>query len=217
MPWQEITVMSQRLEFVTLVQKEGANKARLCRRFGISRKTGYKWLHRFQEGGVEALADRSRRPNLSPGHTSHRVENAILRVRDKHAVWGARKIRARLEKLGWSGLPSPSTITAILRRHDRIDDAEAEKHRAWQRFEAEAPNDLWQMDFKGHFAIADGRCHPLTVLDDHSRFAIAIRACGNERGETVQAQLTNVFRGYGLPHRILVDNGSPWGSDDRHP
>jgi transposase InsO family protein len=217
MPWQEVTVMSQRFEFVALAQKEGANMARLCRRFGISRKTGYKWLRRFNERGVVALIDQSRRPHHSPGRTAQRVEDAILRVRDKHPVWGARKVRARLERLGWSGLPSPSTITAILRRYSRIDDEEAEKHRAWQRFEAEMANDLWQMDFKGHFAMSDGRCHPLTVLDDHSRFAVAVRACDNERGETVQDQLTYVFRGYGLPRRLLVDNGSPWGSDDRHP
>ena len=217
MPWQESTIMSQRLEFVTLIQQEGANMARLCRRFGISRKTGYKWLNRFQEGGVEALADRSRRPARSPGSTRQHVEDAILGVRDEHPVWGGRKIRVCLEKQGWSGLPSPSTITAILRRKNRIADEEAEKHRAWQRFEAEAPNDLWQMDFKGHFAIAEGRCHPLTVLDDHSRFSMAIRACSNERGETVQTQLTAIFRGYGLPLRILVDNGSPWGSGGSHP
>lgn len=217
MPWQEITVMSQRLEFVALAQKEGANIARLCRKFGVSRKTGYKWLYRFQAGGVAALADQSRRPRHSPGRTVQCVEDVILQVRDKHPAWGARKIRARLEKLGWSGLPSPSTITAILRRYNRLDDEEAAKHRAWQRFEAEIPNDLWQMDFKGHFAIAEGRCHPLTVLDDHSRFAVAVRACGNERGDTVQGQLTDVFRRYGLPRCILVDNGSPWGSDDSHP
>lgn len=216
MPWQEITVMAQRLEFVTLARQEGANIARLCRKFGISRKTGYKWLRRFREGGHTALADRTRRPKCSPRRTTERIEGAILAVRDRHPVWGARKIRARLETLGYRGLPSPSTITAILRRHDRVDEGEAERHRAWQSFEAPAPNDLWQMDFKGHFATAVGRCHPLTVLDDHSRFAIALQACGNERSQTVQSRLTAVFRAYGLPYRILVDNGSPWGAQDRH-
>ena len=79
-------------------------------------------------------------------------------------------------------MPAPSTITAILRRHGRIDPAEGPKHRSWQRFEHQAPNDLWQMDFKGHFPLTRGRCHPLTVLDDHSRFALGLQACGNEQG-----------------------------------
>jgi len=109
-------------------------------------------------------------------------------------------------------VPAPSTITEILRRNNQLDPEEARKHQPWQRFEAETPNRLWQMDFKGHFPLAHGgRCHPLTVLDDHSRFALGLRACGNERRITVQNDLTAIFRRYGLPERILVDNGSPWG------
>ena len=114
-------------------------------------------------------------------------------------------------------MPAASTITAILRRHGRIDPEEAEKHRAWQRFEAEAANELWQMDFKGHFAMDQGRCHPLTVLDDHSRFALGLEACADERGVTVKERLTGVFRRYGLPRKMLMDNGSPWGADAAHP
>src|SRR5438067_11357124 len=109
------------------------------------------------------------------------MEAAVLAVRDEHPAWGGRKIRRRLGDLGASGVPSASTITAILHRHQQIDPAESAKHRAWERFERSAPNELWQMDFKGHFALAAGRCHPLTVLDDHSRYAIAIGACGDER------------------------------------
>jgi len=85
-------------------------------------------------------------------------------------------------------------------------------HEKPRRFEHAAPNELWQMDFKGHFPLDRGRCHPLTVIDDHSRYALAIRACGDEREETVQAELTAVFRRHGLPERLLADNGSPWGS-----
>ena len=217
MPWQEITVMSQRLEFVVLAGKEGANIARLCRRFGISRKTGYKWLRRFAASGEDGLVDQSRRPRHSPTQTVEAVEDAILQVRAEHPVWGARKIRARLVQLQHEEWPSPSTITAILQRHQCIAAEESEHHRAWQRFEASAPNELWQMDFKGHFALAVGRCYPLTVLDDHSRFALGIRACANQRGETVQEQLTAIFRRYGLPQRILVDNGAPWGGGDGYP
>ncbi len=113
--------------------------------------------------------------------------------------------------------PAASTITAILRRHGRLDPREGDKHRPWRRFEAEAPNDLWQMDFKGHFALAQGRCHPLTVLDDYSRYALGLEACADERGVTVKARLTGIFRRYGLPRKMLMDNGSPWGADAAHP
>jgi transposase InsO family protein len=108
--------------------------------------------------------------------------------------------------------PAASTITAILDRHGRLDPAESAKHTAWQRFEHAGPNDLWQLDFKGHFPLATGRCHPLSVLDDHSRFLLGLTACGDEQDPTVRAILTRLFRRYGLPWRILTDNGPPWGS-----
>ncbi len=114
-------------------------------------------------------------------------------------------------------MPAASTITAILHRHACIEPAESQKHTAFQRFEHPHPNDLWQMDFKGHFAIDAGRCHPLTVWDDHSRYCLGLRACGNERGVTVQTHLTSILPRYGLPRRILADNGSPWGADGDHP
>jgi transposase InsO family protein len=119
--------------------------------------------------------------------------------------------------LGWAAVPAASTITGILRRHGLIDPEESAKHKAWRRFEAEDPNDLWQMDFKGHIPAAQGRCHPLTVLDDHSRYALGLEACGDERGATVQERLTRIFRRYGLPRKMMMDNGSPWGSDAAHP
>lgn len=216
MPWQEVTRMSLRLEFVTMARVEGSNMAELCRRFGISRKIGYKWLRRYHLEGVEGLRDRSRRPKSSPGRTPVPVEEVVLAVREQHGTWGGRKIRARLEALGQSEIPAASTITEILRRHGCIDPEESRKHKAWQRFEAQAPNELWQMDFKGHFEAAEGRCHPLTVLDDHARYALCLQACPDEKGTTVRQHLTAVFRWYGLPRTILVDHGSPWGSDEEH-
>jgi len=122
-----------------------------------------------------------------------------------------------LRAQGLVKVPAASTIADILRRHGLIDPEEADKHRAWRRFEAEAANDLWQMDFKGHFAMDQGRCHPLTVLDDHSRFALGLEACTDERGVTVKERLTGIFRRYGLPRKMMMDNGSPWGSDAAHP
>ena len=217
MPWQEVSAMSLKQEFVVLANQEGANVRELCRRFGISPQTGYKWLERFRGAGTSGLGDRSRRPHRSPRQTPPAVEADVLRVREVHPAWGGRKIRARLLHQGINLVPSPSTITEILRRHGLIDPVEAAKHHAWQRFEHATPNALWQMDFKGHFAMDCGRCHPLTVLDDHSRFSLGLEACADEQGTTVQERLTTIFRRYGLPHRMLMDNGAPWGDTWEHP
>ena len=216
MPWTEVSVMSQRLEFVSLAQREGNNMRELCRRFGVSPSTGYKWLRRFSDGGAAAMVDQPRRPHHSPQRTPLEVEQVVLAVRDAHPAWGARKLRAWLLARSHEHLPSPSTITAILQRQGRTDPMEGRKHKTWQRFERQAPNQLWQMDFKGHFPLSTGRCHPLTVLDDHSRFALGLEACPDETAKTVQQRLTTIFRCYGLPDRMVMDNGSPWGSDEDH-
>ena len=217
MPWKECSAVSCREEFVRLAQVEWAKMSELCRRFGVSRKTGYKWLGRYASTGASGLLDRSRRPRGSPARTSEAMEERVLAVRTQHPAWGGRKIRRVLLNAGHEGVPSASTITAILHRHGLIDEAASHKHKAWIRFEHPHPNDLWQMDFKGHFAMDCDRCHPLTVLDDHSRYCVGLQACGNERTATVRERLTGVFRRYGLPRRMLMDNGSPWGSDADHP
>jgi len=218
MPWEEVTTMSLRLEFVRLALHEDANMSELCQRFGISRKTGYKWLDRYQQHGKEALMDQSRRPQISPNRTPAYIEELVLQIRDKYPVWGGRKINSLLLRKGHTDIPHPSTITGILHRNGRMDTAESVKHKAFQRFEREHPNELWQMDFKGHFAMTQGgRCHPLTVLDDCSRFLLGLRACANETYETVVEQLTPIFRRYGIPDRMLMDNGSPWGGDKDNP
>lgn len=217
MPWKEVTLMSLRKEFVLLAKSQDANISKLCRNFGISRKTGYKWINRFKVKGEADLADRSRKPKRSPYKTPKTIEDEVLIVRANHPAWGGRKIRSRLKALGKENIPAASTITVILKRYGRIDPEESLKHKPWQRFEADEPNDLWQMDFKGHFEAAQLRCHPLTVLDDHSRYSLALEACQDEKGETVRERLLDIFRRYGLPKKILVDNGSPWGSDKEHP
>src|SRR5438046_115678 len=212
MPWKEASTMSLREEFVALATVPGANMSSLCARFGVSRKTGYKWLARQRSGDAIALADRSRRPHRSPAQTPAVMEESVLNLRGKHPAWGGRKLRRRLQDLGHAAVPSPSTITAILRRHGLLIENRAGYPRSLTRFEHPAPNDLWQMDFKGHFAMMNReRCHPLTVLDDHSRFSLGLRACENEQGLTVQQELTVIFQRYGLPHRMLMDNGPPWG------
>ncbi len=215
MPWKEVSMMSSRREFVQLAAQPGAKIAQLCRRFGISRNTGHRLLKRYRAEGEAALSDRSRRPHRSPTRTAPAIEKRVVRLRRK-LHWGGRKLHRRLCDMGCAEAPAASTISDILRRHGLIEDSEADKHRAWQRFEHAQPNQLWQMDFKGHFALAHGRCHPLTVLDDHSRFCVTLSACANERANTVQHRLTQSFRQYGLPERMLMDNGSPWGSDPQH-
>ena len=211
MPWQETRVMQLRQEFVSLAQQEGIPIAELCRRYGISRKTGYKWLARAV-AGEPALGDRPRRPHRSPLQTAPAVEAAVLALRDRHPAWGGRKLHHALRAQGMmERVPAPSTITAILRRQGRLASPERPVH-AYQRFEHPAPNELWQLDFMGQPDLPRGKVHPLTLLDDHSRFALAVVACPHQRGELVQAHLSAAFRRYGLPRRILTDNGAPWGS-----
>ena len=210
MAWREESIVSQRLEFVTLAAAEGANIRELCRRYKISAPTGYKWMERHRGGGESALHDSSRRPRSSPERSDAATEAAVLQVRERHPAWGARKIRAVLMARGVK-VPAPSTVHAILVRHGKIDPAQKTKHQAWQRFEHDRPNALWQMDFKGHVPMhRGGRCHPLTILDDHSRFSIGLWACDNERRCTVQDRLIEAFRRFGLPERVLCDNGPPW-------
>lgn len=218
MPFRERSMESHREEFCRLASSPGANLRELCRRFAIAPTTGYLWLGRWRAEGRAGLADRSRRPASSPLRTPPALEAEVLAVRQAHPAWGGRKIRRVLEMDGLAP-PAASTVTAILRRTGRLDGPRNGEPRGHLRFEHEAPNDLWQMDFKGHVAMAAGRCHPLTVIDDHSRYALEIGACGDERTETVAARLEQVFRRYGLPGRILADNGPPWGtagSGERH-
>jgi transposase InsO family protein len=212
MPWKVKTPMSERIEFIQLSQLPDTNIRQLCRQFGISPKTGYKWLGRYHASGIVGLEDQSRCPVHSPRRTPSAMEQAVMSVRREHPAWGGKKIHVILTRNGMMGVPSPSTITDIFRRHGMINLEQSEQHQPWQRFEADGPNALWQIDFKGYFTMLAGRCYPFTVIDDYSRFAIGIDACKNQARETVQQCLQNMFMRYGLPQRILADNGGPWGS-----
>ncbi len=210
-------MIEQRAEFVALAVQPGANRRELCRRFGISPDTAYRWLRRSAAEGAAGLADRSRRPHTSPGQTPAAVEAAVLALRAQYPVWGARKLRVLLAREGLQPLPAASTITAILDRHGQLDPAQgAGQPRAFQSFEHPYPNALWPMDFKAPLPCGPGRCHPLTVLDDHSRFALRLAACADQRTATVRGHLVAAFQRYGLPDRILVDNGGPWGDRPAH-
>lgn len=212
MGWNPRSVMDIKREFLELALKEGANRRELCRRFGISPKTAYALIGRYEQEGWAACTARSSRPLNSPDKTAVAMESLVVGLRRQHPAWGGRKIERRLIDLGHANVPRPSTITDILRRHGLVAEAASEAAQRWQRFEHDAPNDLWQIDFKGHFSTAHGPCYPLTLLDDHSRFNLAVAACPDMRTPRVKAVLQGVLERYGMPRCINADNGSPWGS-----
>ena len=216
MPWRCVRVKDSRREFVTLAETHTVVFGDLCRRFGISRPTGYKWVQRYRQGGEAGLEDRSRRPHRVVHPVPAATEDSVVALRRRHPAWGSRKIRKRLPD-ALAPLPACSTITAILHRHHLIAPEGPGGRRDWNRFEHPVPNALWQMDFKGPISTMDGPVHPLTVLDDHSRYNLGLQALTNRQTLAVRQTLTGIFRHYGLPDVILVDNGSPWGNDAEHP
>jgi transposase InsO family protein len=215
MPFGDNSAMKQKLEFVKLASAAGANVSALCRRFGIGRTCAHKLIARYRAEGDAGLVERSRQPRSSPRRSAPEVEVAALSVRAANPAWGGRKIALVLSRAG-IGRPSPSTVTGILRRNGVELGLQGGGAKPFVRFEHEAPNDLWQMDFKGHVALRTGRLHPLTVLDDHSRFSIVLSACSDQTTQTVQTRLIAAFRRYGLPWRIATDNGPPWGDGGRN-
>lgn len=213
MPWKEETIMSIKEEFIKKALTKNEPFSRVCLEYQISRKTGYLLLKRYREEGPSGLAPRSKRPLTSPSKTDLETEEAIVTIRFKEPTWGARKIIRYLQNKRIANLPAASTVTSILKRYNLISIEESLKRKKLIRFERENPNDLWQMDFKGKFQLLTKKsCYPLTIIDDHSRFALAIKACANEQYLSVKKRLHHVFDKYGLPNQINVDNGNPWGN-----
>ena len=205
MSWETKTVMEQRKEFVEATLLENANISELCRKYGISRKTGHKWINRAKLG--LPLCDQSRRPHQQPSKTAVKIETKIIQMRTEHPAWGGKTIRAALEAAGVEGLPSDKTCCNILKRNGLIDPVESAKHTAFQRFEKEHCNEMWQTDFKGDFLLGNGiRCYPLTILDDHSRYSIRIEP--KSSATRVKDSFILAFQEYGLPNSVLSDNGS---------
>jgi transposase InsO family protein len=217
MPWGVVSLMSLRQEFVRLSENKAVSFTELCQRYGISRKTGYKWLGRYRKQGSAGLADHSRRPKKSPGELPKAKEQALVSLRSSYPSWGARKIRRLLKNQGEKTVPASSTITAVFHRHGLIDASSKAAKPNWQRFEREVPNSLWQMDFKGPLPTVRGPAQALTVLDDHSRFNLCLKALPDQKRESVKQALIETFRLYGLPNSMIMDNGSPWGRDLVHP
>lgn len=208
MSWENRDTMSIREEFIKRLSSQKETFSELCQEYKISRKTGYKWRDRFKEEGYLGLKDRPKRPNVSPNQTPDDMVYLMLEIQKKHPVWGGRKLRQVLINQGYQNLPCEKTFQRMLSKHKESCSQKEEK--AIIRFERTMPNELWQMDFKGHFQVEEGRCHPLTVLDDHSRFSICIKGCLSESEVNVRQALEESFRQYGLPDAMTMDNGSPW-------
>jgi transposase InsO family protein len=203
MPWEVHPVSEIRLAFVHQVLSLHTPVAAACRTFGISRKTGHKWLRRYHADPAQPLADGSRRPHACPGRTAGDLETAILKVRDEFG-WGPRKIHASLRP-GGLALPSVRTVAAILRRHGRIGPPAAPPP-PLRRFERARPNELWQCDFKGFLEVARRRVCPFTALDDHSRYLFTVHPCLDQTMQTAWDILWRLFGEVGLPDALLCDN-----------
>jgi putative transposase len=217
MPWSETSPMDQRVQFVTDAQRGHEEFTTLCRRYGVSRKTGYKWLARYTAGGVTALVERSRRPVHSPTATRVDVRDALFELRHRHPTWGGKKLVAVLARR-WPALPrlAPSTAAALLQRHGFITCARRRRalgHPGRPLTPMHEPNAIWTTDFKGQFPTRDGvLCYPLTVADGATRFLLACRALASVRTSETKPMFERLFRERGLPERLRSDNGVPFAT-----
>lgn len=206
MPWQQTDKSEQKILFIKEMLK-GGSFSQLCRDFGVSRPTGYLWKGRYEKEGFHGLQERSRRPHETPGRLSEQIEELIVQERDR---WGdgARKIAKILKDREGLQL-NARTVHRVLKRHDRIGQKVGDRP-APGRFERSRANELWQMDFKGEYSYQQGKCYPLSVLDDHSRFTLGLKALEGTKLEPVKYCLEMIFRENGLPEAMLMDHGTPW-------
>ena len=207
--------MNQRTEFV-LRALQTDNFRALCQEYGISPKTGYKWKERFVAEGVGGMGEHSRRPKSSPEGLSEGVVCEIVRLKQKHRYWGARKLRDIYGRVH-TDLPSESSFKRVLERAGMVEHRQLRSRQAAGRLfserKAKAPNEVWTVDFKGWWYGAAGRrCEPLTVRDEFSRYVLEVRAVANARTETVRACFEKLFQRHGLPGAIRSDNGAPFAS-----
>ncbi len=219
MPWKILCVVGERSRFVRAALKLSGSFTGLCRRFGISRRTGYKWLHRFRRAGRPGLRNRSRRPHRSPRRIPQRWLSALRRLRRRHPHWGARKIRARLRRdHPRTRGPAERTLAKWIRRfypaHARPRSARGPTVWRAPLTQPTRANDVWTVDFKGWFRARDGTCcHPLTVRDLFSRFVLSVRLLRRPHHAAVQSVFGRLFRRFGMPKIIRIDNGSPFGGN----
>ena len=217
MPWSETSPLDQKRLFIADHQRGSFSMAELCRRYGVSRPTGYKWLQRFEEEGPPGLRERSRRPRGCSHETAIEITEAILELRRRHPFWGAKKLLTVLErrhsKVEW---PARSTVCDLLSRHGMVERKRRRQypgHPGKPSLEMDSPNDTWCADFKGEFKTGDGiYCYPLTVTDGASRFLLGCQALHSTAHETAKPVFRRLFQEYGLPQRIRSDNGVPFAT-----
>lgn len=213
MPWKSSSIMEERIKFVILANQGYVNFSNLCDDFGISRPTGYRWVERYRTvNSLSSLSEHSRCPHHIANKTSHKNECRVIELRQRFG-WGAKKIRVLLLRKNLD--LKVATINRILKRNDLIDVRDSHRP-ALKRFERKAPNELWQMDFKGDYHSETGRCYPLSLLDDHSRFGVGLYALKGQDTETVFSCIVDAFETYGVPEAILTDHGVPWWSNSNN-
>ena len=210
MPWKESSKIMLRTEFVEAVLSGKLTKSQACRVYEISRPTGDKWITRALNG--ENLNDRSRAPFRTANRIPKHMEDLLVSYRKMYPALGAIKIHRIMEDEGYTGLPSPSTFNAVFKRNGLITKEASLAAMPYQRFEKSEPNEMWQADFKGDFAMMNGqRCHPLNIIDDCTRYNLCSVPMPDETLASVQPSAEHVFREYGMPRIFLCDNGNPWG------
>ena len=217
MPWRKTAPMDQRTQFIADHLRETQTITELCDRYGVSRKTGYKWIDRYLRLGPAGLEEHSRRPHRAPNQTADEIVAAILEARHRHPGWGGKKLRALLQRRHprWT-LPGRSTVCDILSRHGLVPTRRSRRrigHPGRPTTSMGAPNAVWCADYKGQFKTGDGRyCYPLTVTDGFSRYLLGCQGLGSTAGPEAQPVFTRLFKEYGLPLRIRTDNGVPFAT-----
>ena len=217
MPWKETCPMDERVKFIGMYLEGELSMVELCRQFGVERKTGYKWVHRYEQGGPAGLVDRSRAPHHHPNAVVREIEDAIVTLRGRRPRWGPKKLRVKLGRreppVSW---PAASTIGEILQRHGLVVSRRRKRRTppyVAPLLSAEQPNDVWCADFKGWFRTGDGsRCDPFTLSDSASRLLLRCQAVLHPDEESVRPVLDAAFREFGLPRAIRTDNGPPFAT-----
>jgi putative transposase len=218
MPWRQTLPMDQKTQFIADYLRKTLSITELCELYGVSRKTGYKWIERYLTSGPSGLEDRSRKPCSSPHQTPQHVIDAFIELRCRHPSWGAKKLLSILQKRhpSWA-LPGRSTVCDILRRHGLVPKKRHQRHIGHPGKPTTliaAPNEVWSADFKGQFKTGDGLyCYPLTVADGYSRFLLSCQALSSTRVAEAKPAFTRLFKEFGLPKRIRTDNGVPFATN----
>jgi transposase InsO family protein len=218
MPWKDVSVMEQRLKFAIRAFKSEENFTELCRKFGISTKTGYKWRKRFEEHGTAGLVDKPRIAHRIRNRTTIEIQERLIKIKRKHTTWGAKKIQSHYKKkFPNAHVPCRSTIEDILEREGytkkRRKRVSADPFLIQKRLKPKEPNELWTVDFKGWWWTSKKeRCEPLTVRDDYTRYVLSIDTPEKADTSSVKGIFVGLFKKYGLPEYIRTDNGPPFGN-----